>query len=49
MQAIISGWTLPRGALYFVTPSSRARPVKVDVLSNFMADRLSRPPWRWPR
>lgn len=49
LQAVLTGWTLPRGALYFVTPSSRARPVKVDVLGNFMADRLSHPPWRWPR
>lgn len=49
MQAILTDWTLPRGALYFVTPSSRARPVKVDVLADFMAERLSRPPWRWPR
>jgi DNA-binding transcriptional LysR family regulator len=25
MEAILVDWTLPRGALYFVTPSARAR------------------------
>jgi DNA-binding transcriptional LysR family regulator len=49
MQAIVTDWTLPRGALYFVTPSARARPAKVEALANFMAERLSNPPWRWPR
>jgi DNA-binding transcriptional LysR family regulator len=49
MQAIVTDWTLPKGGLYFVTPSARARPVKVDVLASFLAERLSQPPWRWPR
>lgn len=49
LQAIVPDWTLPKGALYFVTPSSRSRPVKIDVLSSFLSERLSQPVWRWPR
>ncbi|PDT03063.1 LysR family transcriptional regulator [Rhizobium chutanense] len=47
LKTILSDWTLPSGALYFVTPSARARPAKVEVLSDFMVARLSNPPWRW--
>lgn len=49
MRAIVTDWTLPKGALYFVTPSSRARPAKVEALADFLVERLSRPSWRWPR
>lgn len=45
MEAILTNWTLPRGALYFVTPSARARPVKVEALADFLAERLSEPVW----
>jgi DNA-binding transcriptional LysR family regulator len=48
-KAILTDWTLPEGALYFVTPSARTRPVKVGVLAEFMAARLSNPAWRWQR
>ncbi|TCA20976.1 LysR family transcriptional regulator [Rhizobium leguminosarum] len=47
LKAILADWTLPSGALYFVTPSARARPAKVEVLSDFMVARLSNPTWRW--
>ncbi|MGO7445219.1 LysR family transcriptional regulator [Rhizobium ruizarguesonis] len=47
LKPILSGWTLPAGALYFVTPSARSRPAKVEVLSDFMVARLSNPAWRW--
>jgi DNA-binding transcriptional LysR family regulator len=43
MEAILTDWTLPRGALYFVTPSARARPAKVEALADFLAERLSEP------
>jgi len=49
LKAILPDWTLPSGALYFVTPSARARPAKIEALSEFMIARLSNPPWRWPR
>jgi DNA-binding transcriptional LysR family regulator len=49
LKAILPDWTLPSGALYFVTPSARTRPAKVEALAEFMIARLSNPPWRWPR
>jgi DNA-binding transcriptional LysR family regulator len=45
MEAILTDWTLPKGGLYFVTPSARARPAKVEALAAFMFDRLSNPAW----
>ncbi|PDT22612.1 LysR family transcriptional regulator [Rhizobium hidalgonense] len=47
LKAILSDWKLLSGALYFVTPSARTRPAKVEVLSDFMVARLSNPSWRW--
>jgi DNA-binding transcriptional LysR family regulator len=49
MEAILADWTLPKGGLYFVTPSARARPAKVEALSDFLAERLSAAEWSWPR
>jgi DNA-binding transcriptional LysR family regulator len=49
LKPILTDWSLPSGALYFVTPSARARPAKVDALADFVATRLSNPTWRWPR
>ncbi|MFB2608190.1 substrate binding domain-containing protein, partial [Rhizobium phaseoli] len=46
LTPILPDWTLPTGALYFVTPSARSRPAKVEVLSDFMMARLSNPVWR---
>ncbi len=43
---ILKDWTLPRGGLYFVTPSARTRPAKVEALSEFFVRHLSRPSWR---
>jgi DNA-binding transcriptional LysR family regulator len=48
LEAILPDWTLPKGGLYFVTPSARARPAKVEALANFMAKHLSNPSWSWP-
>jgi DNA-binding transcriptional LysR family regulator len=48
LEAVVTGWKMPEGALYFVTPSARARPSKVDVLADFFADRLSVPGWPVP-
>ncbi len=49
LEAILPDWTLPRGGLYFVTPSARSRPAKVEALAGFLAERLSDPMWQWPR
>ena len=49
MEAILKDWTLPKGALYFVTPSARARPAKVEALADFLTQRLSEPVWATSR
>jgi DNA-binding transcriptional LysR family regulator len=47
LQALLTDW-VPQGAgLYFVTPTARARPTKVEVLAEFLASRLAMPSWRW--
>ena len=43
---LLDGWTSPPGGLYFVTPSARARPAKVEALARFLGERLSQPAWR---
>ena len=45
LEAILKDWTLPKGGLYFVTPSARARPAKVEALADFLSNRLSSPSW----
>jgi DNA-binding transcriptional LysR family regulator len=48
LEVLLGDWHLPRGGLYFVTPSARSRPVKVEVLASFVAEHLSHPCWtRW--
>ncbi|CAO3358781.1 LysR family transcriptional regulator [Azospirillum palustre] len=46
LTAILTDWSLPKGGLYFITPSARARPAKVGVLADFLIERLSDPLWR---
>jgi DNA-binding transcriptional LysR family regulator len=43
---ILPDWSLARGGLYFVTPSARTRPAKVEALSEFFVKHLSAPGWR---
>jgi DNA-binding transcriptional LysR family regulator len=43
---ILRDWTLPRGGLYFVTPSARTRPAKTEALSAFFVKHLGAPSWR---
>ncbi len=45
LEAILTGWSLTRGGLYFVTPSARARPAKVTALAEYFAEHLSSPAW----
>lgn len=45
---LLDEWTMTQGGLYFVTPTARSRPLKVKVLSDFFAQHLSKPAWRWP-
>ncbi|VVE38650.1 LysR family transcriptional regulator [Pandoraea soli] len=49
LEAILTDWSLTKGGLYFVTPSARARPAKVSALSDYFAEHLSEPNWRWPK
>jgi DNA-binding transcriptional LysR family regulator len=45
VEALLPDWTMALGGLYFVTPTARARTAKVEVLSSFLTQRLSRPDW----
>ncbi|MBB2926706.1 LysR family transcriptional regulator [Paraburkholderia silvatlantica] len=49
LEAILTNWSLTKGGLYFVTPSARARPAKVAALSDYFAEHLSEPTWRWSK
>jgi DNA-binding transcriptional LysR family regulator len=42
---VLADWKLPNGALYFVTPSARARPPKIDALADFLVQHLSGQRW----
>lgn len=48
LQAILRDWDQGSGALYFVTPTLRQRPAKIEVLGAYLYERLSAPGWRWP-
>ncbi|TWI61895.1 DNA-binding transcriptional LysR family regulator [Pseudoduganella lurida] len=43
---ILADWPMTEGGLYFVTPSARARPARITVLSDFFAGHLSKAAWR---
>ncbi|GJD52955.1 HTH-type transcriptional regulator DmlR [Methylobacterium crusticola] len=42
LEALLPDWQLPAGGLYFVTPTARVRPAKVEALGDFLAARLAR-------
>lgn len=44
---LLPEWAMTRGGLYFVTPSARNRPRKVQVLLEFFVEHLGEPQWRW--
>jgi DNA-binding transcriptional LysR family regulator len=48
LVVVLPEWSMARGGLYFVTPSARTRPVKIQALSDFFVEHLSNPSWRWP-
>lgn len=47
MEVLLPDWYRHSGGLYFVTPTTRARPAKVDALLHFLLEHLSSPPWAW--
>jgi DNA-binding transcriptional LysR family regulator len=36
LEPIPTGWRLPEGGLYFVTPTARARPAKISAVADFL-------------
>jgi len=47
LEHLLPEWSMTQGGLYFVTPSARTRPRKVQVLAEFFVERLSEPQWAW--
>jgi hypothetical protein len=47
MVPLLREWSLPKGALYFVTPTARSRPPKVEALGEFIARKLSERGCSW--
>ena len=46
LEPLLVDWCLPEAGLYFVTPSARARQIKVSVLADFFIAKLTDAPWR---
>ncbi|KAF1003407.1 MAG: hypothetical protein GAK28_04692 [Luteibacter sp.] len=38
----------PGGGLYFVSPTTRNRPAKVEAVASYLAETLGNPPGQWP-
>ncbi|HWL83003.1 MAG TPA: LysR substrate-binding domain-containing protein [Roseomonas sp.] len=45
LEALLPEWRIAPGGLYFVTPTTRNRPAKVEALGSFLAARLTRSHW----
>ncbi|MDB5818398.1 MAG: bacterial regulatory helix-turn-helix, lysR family protein [Rhizobacter sp.] len=45
LQIAMPAWTAPSIALHLVTPPSRARPARVQVLIDYLSQRLRNAPW----
>jgi DNA-binding transcriptional LysR family regulator len=45
LEPVLTDWRLPEGGLYFVTPTTRARPAKVSALAEFLIPELTEAPW----
>jgi DNA-binding transcriptional LysR family regulator len=41
LEKLLPGWTLPSGALHWVTPPGNPRPARLTALADFLAQRLS--------
>jgi DNA-binding transcriptional LysR family regulator len=46
LEPLLNDWRLPEGGLYFVTPTARARPAKINALIDFFTSRLATAEWR---
>jgi DNA-binding transcriptional LysR family regulator len=45
LEPILTDWRMPEGGLYFVTPTTRARPAKVSAIADFFIAELADAPW----
>ncbi len=45
LEPVLTDWRLVEGGMYFVTPTSRARPAKVSALADFLIKELSDARW----
>lgn len=45
LEAVMCDWRAPDIGLHLVTPPGRLRPLRVKVLQDFLAERLSAAPW----
>jgi DNA-binding transcriptional LysR family regulator len=43
LEILLSDWSLPSGAVYWVTPPGGPHPKRLDVLADFLTDRLALP------
>ncbi len=43
LEIVLPDWSLPESAVYWVTPAGGPKPKRMDVLANFLAQRLARP------
>ncbi len=48
LEVVLKDWSAPPAALHLVTPPSPMRPARVEVLMDFLAQRLTRMPWAQP-
>nr|WP_154359344.1 LysR family transcriptional regulator [Duganella aquatilis] len=46
LQPLLPEWAMATGGVYFVRPSARAKPAKVEALATFLAEHLSDPAWQ---
>src|SRR5262249_52118402 len=42
LERLLPDWSLPSGGVYWVTPPGGPRPKRVEVLADFLIDKLSR-------
>jgi DNA-binding transcriptional LysR family regulator len=45
LEPLLTDWRMPKGGLYFVTPTARARPAKLSALVDFLIAKLTDAPW----
>jgi DNA-binding transcriptional LysR family regulator len=49
LERLLPDWSLPAGAVYWVTPPGGPRPKRVEVLADFLVESLGRPEKRRTR